>query len=206
MTGIFTILEDFSDPPLIDGTSPETDNADDVAAAEQGLEMFDRGYQAGWDDAVAAQVETHANLSEELAKSVADIALPYHDALAQMQENFRPAINILLGELLPRTLADAFGARLAADLADFGHRACAGPVIVVVPNGQADTISQVLAVETDVPIEVQEADDCPKGALRLTVGDTLYQIDTAATVAAVETAISEYFELIKGENSNVTIS
>ena len=47
--------------------------------ADQKLEAFENGFQAGWEDAIAAQSETQSFVSSGLASSLQNASFEYHE-------------------------------------------------------------------------------------------------------------------------------
>ncbi|WP_254448020.1 hypothetical protein [Ruegeria arenilitoris] len=108
------LLEDFSDNPD-NGT---THLLDEEALEEHRLESFERGYSAGWEDAVAAQEQQFGQMNTDLAAALSDLSFTYQEALTRMTLSLEPMFESLVQVVLPKLLDRGFASRLTEQLTE----------------------------------------------------------------------------------------
>ena len=200
MMGVFDLLEDFSEinAPL---PLPEVDE-DDVEIEDFKLEAFERGYSAGWEDAVEAQSGRQDKLSETLELRLQDLSFTYHEALNQMSENLRPVLNCLFEEILPMSMAATLAPRMADEIARLAQATVATPVVLWVPPGMGESILSLLRRDHQMPIDVRENPDLAEDEVRLKIDETTYDIDSGSTIKAIQNAIEDYLYHTRNEVSD----
>ena len=112
MTSLALYLEDFGTP-----ISGQTAAVISVEMLEtERLESFDKGYRAGWDDAIKAKSDEGAQFADGVAQSLQDLSFTYHEVHAQILSNLGPLFEEILQKLLPLLARETLG------------RACRGPI------------------------------------------------------------------------------
>lgn len=186
MTGLATLLEDF-------GTHPAEGAAkvysDEVLENER-LEAFDKGYRAGWDDAIKAKSEESAEFSTDFAQTLQDLSFTYHDVHAQVLSNLAPLFEQILDKILPRLARDTLGAQIADQLTSLAREIGTATVEIAVAPGYADQVMHCInEAATTLPISVSEDPSLAEGQAQLKFGRREVSVDLADVATQITEAV-----------------
>ena len=165
---------------------------DEDALEEYRLTAFEQGYSAGWDDAVSAQTEDHARVSEALGKSLEDLSFTYHEALSQMTLSLEPMFNSLMDTVLPQTIEKTYSQHIVDELKDMARDQAAQPVLLVVPSGVSAALKPALDREFSVPVQMVEESSLPSGQAYLRVGSAEREVDCTALMDSISEAVDAF--------------
>ena len=97
MTSLAAYLEDFGAPlSEVKGYAV----SDEVLETER-LESFDKGYRAGWDDAIKAKTDEGTQQADAVVQALQDLSFTYHEVHAQLLSNLSPLLDEILQKILP---------------------------------------------------------------------------------------------------------
>ncbi|PRY93197.1 flagellar assembly protein FliH [Hasllibacter halocynthiae] len=162
-------LEDFSADP--DARAPALSEAARLAA-------FEAGYAEGWEDALKDAVETRDRVRRALSARLEDLSFTYHEAREATLSQLREVIAAVAEGVLPRLVADGFGARLAD--AALGMAAPPGaPVTIAVAPAEAAAVRSVLEAPEALRVDLVEDPELEMGQAVLTLGSDARRIDAA---------------------------
>lgn len=186
MTSIASFLEDFGTPSALGGQQIVSD---DVLENER-LEAFDKGYRAGWDDAIKAKSEEGNAVSDGILRALQNMSFTYHEVHAQVFSNLGPLFDEILQKTLPRVALDSLGAHIADQLAAL---ACdVGTVqieIAVAPGASGQVVLLVNGTSSSLPITVVESPDVPDGRADLRLGRKEFTVDLNAVTEQIAEAV-----------------
>ncbi len=182
------LLEDFS-IQLGDGAFHWLD---DNALEEQKLAAFEKGYGAGWEDALQAQEQNRGQLSADLAASLSDLSFTYHEAITRMTLSLEPMFQSLVQTVLPETLDRSLALRLSEQLTDMAKEQIGQPLQLIVPKGTAAQIEPILPKDLPTPPQIVEDPTLQSGQARLQVGVTQREVDCAALLKSIGDAFDAY--------------
>ncbi|EEX09225.1 putative ABC transporter ATP-binding protein, flagellar [Ruegeria lacuscaerulensis ITI-1157] len=165
---------------------------DDEALEEERLAAFERGYGAGWEDALRAQNEGRAALTEELRTALANISFTYHEALTRMNLSLEPMFESLVRIVLPKAIEQGFAARVVEQLCQMAEGQVAQPVQLVIPPGTAEQVSELLPDDVSPRPKVIEDPGLQPGQARLQVGTARAEVDCAALLETIGAAFDAY--------------
>lgn len=191
MTSLAMYLEDFGTP--VSGMTSLT-MSDETLETER-LEAFDKGYRAGWDDAIKAKSDEGAQLADGVAQSLQDLSFTYHEVHAQILSNLGPLFDEILGKMLPALAQETLGAHVADQLAGLARDIGKVEVEVSVAPGAGDHVSQLIgAAATSLPISVIESANVPVGRADMRLGGKEITIDLAQVSAQILDAVRAVLE------------
>lgn len=186
MTALAAFLEDFGSPRA--GASLPT-VSEDILETER-LEAFDRGYRAGWDDAIKAKTDEGAQLADEVIQSLQDLSLTYHEVHAQVLANLGPLFDEILQKILPSLARESLGAHVADELTRIARDMGTVQVQIAVAPGAAEHVTQfVNGALTSLPVSVIEASDIPHGRADLRLGRREISVDLSEVTAQITAAV-----------------
>lgn len=185
------LLEDFGDldaEPLV---------MTDQALEDERLASFERGYQAGWEDASKAHAQEQGHIGADLARNLQDLSFTFHEAQAAILNNLEPLFQRLLNTVLPETAQDGLEARIVQELTTLSRELGGGRVIVSVAPAHAGRVEALLNDTTGLVVSVQADGTLGEGQAFLRLGQRERMIDIDAVLAEIQQRISTFFEATK---------
>lgn len=193
------LLEDFD----LDLTAPGTVRlmTQDMIE-EHRLAAFERGYSAGWEDALSAQTNDHAQLSASVAQSVQDMGFTYQEAMAHLTTTLEPMFRSLTETVLPDTIEQGFAQRVVETLKDMAEGQLEQPALLVVPPGAGAALKPALDQALALPVQVVEEQSLLPGQACLRVGTDEREIDCVRLMNSISDAMSAFLTDAGTEVSN----
>lgn len=186
MTSLALYLEDFGLP--VPGEKVVA--VSDEALETERLEAFDKGYRAGWDDAIKAKSDEGAQLADGVAQSLQDLSFTYHEVHAQILSNLGPLFDEILGKMLPALARETLGSHVADHLAGLAREIGKVQVEIQVAPGAGDHVLQLVnAAATSVPISVVESVEISEGRADMRLGRKEISIDLSDVTAQITDAV-----------------
>ena len=186
MTRLTAILEDFGSSIEVS----EVPQVSDETLESERLESFDKGYRAGWDDAIKAKAEDAERFAEGFAQNLQDLSFTYHEVHAQVLANLTPLFEEILQKMLPALARDTLGAHIADQLAQLSREIGAVQIEVVVAPGAGDQVTTLLnAASTSLPVTVTEAPSVAEGQAELRLGGRELSVDISGVAAQITEAV-----------------
>ena len=186
MTSLSSYLEDFGAPvsSLNASTIP-----DDVLEHER-LEAFDKGYRAGWDDAIKAKTDEGAQVTDSIAQRLQEMSFTYHEVHSQVLSNLSPLFDEILQKILPSLARETLGAHIADQLSKVARDMGTAQIEIAVAPGAGAQVSQLLqAASISLPIAVSEVAELSEGQADLRLGGKELAIDLLAVTAQITEAV-----------------
>lgn len=186
MTSLATYLEDFG---TVKPGATMTQVSDETLETER-LESFDKGYRAGWDDAIKAKTEEGAHLSDGVAQSLQDLSFTYHEVHAQVLSNLTPLFNEILEKLLPSLARDTLGGHIADQLSGVAREIGTVQIEITVAPGAAEQVTQLVhGASSSLPINVSESPAVAEGQAEVRLGGKELSIDLSDVSAQITDAV-----------------
>ncbi len=181
-----------SKPLTLEDFFSETDGSTekvDVAAETMRLAAFEKGYKAGWDDAVRATTDDQAVLRAELSQGLQAVSFGYHEAQRNLLAGLRPLFDGVLDRLFPGIAAESLRAHLADILAGLSEAAAQQPVCLGVHPDNVTGL-ELLTDETPGPeIKVIAEPSFTPGQMHVRTSEAETMIDIDAALAAFRAAL-----------------
>ncbi|MCR9108396.1 MAG: ABC transporter ATP-binding protein [Rhodobacteraceae bacterium] len=186
MTSLAAFLEDFGTPKSVGGRQIVSD---DVLENER-LEAFEKGYRAGWDDAIEAKGEEGDVISDGILRALQDMSFTYHEVHAQVLSNLGPLFDEILQKTLPRIARDSLGAHVADQLAALARDVGTVQIEIAVAPGASEQVSQLVnGAAASLPVTVCEAPDVPEGRADLRLGRKELTVDLNTVTEQIADAV-----------------
>lgn len=186
MTSLAAYLEDFGSP----ASGESSVSVSDEMLESERLESFDKGYRAGWDDAIKAKAEDGAHLSDGIAQNLQDLSFTYHDVHAQVLSNLTPLFHEILQKILPSLARDTLGAHIAEQLSKIARDIGTVQIEIAVAPGFGAQVSQfVNEASSSLPISVTESTAVSEGQAELRLGAKELSIDLSDVSKQIKEAV-----------------
>ena len=100
-------LEEFGDTPPRD-----VETLTEAVPAVDTTEIYEKGYQAGWDDCLEGAKRDQTHIAEALGKRLSDAHLSVDHARAEILAELKPLMADIVQKLLPALAQNGFRQRL----------------------------------------------------------------------------------------------
>ncbi len=185
-------LEDFDTEPGPAAPAPTASAPPDPPAPAQG---YEDGYQAGWDDAIRAQNEEQSRIAAEFARNLQELSFTFHEARAHVIQSMEPLLDQLVGTVFPGLVAEAMALTVQDELRPLIAESADAPVELMVGPGGRETLEAHVAELGNAAIRLVEEPSLAEGQAYLRIGKTERQVDLAAALKKIRTAIGNLYEL-----------
>lgn len=166
------------------------------------LASFEKGYQTGWDDAVAAQSAETARLRSDLGRNMQALSLTYQEACQNVLDALQPLLVDICAKVLPTMARQSLGAIVAEQLVPIAEGLSSAPITIVANPAALPQIEEILAREHSLPLIFTEDPGLGEGQVYLRFAETETRIDLDAVIAAITEALSIHFNVQTKENSD----
>ena len=161
---------------------------------DEWLDVFERGYKDGWDDAVKASATEQERIGAEFAGNLADLGFTYEEARAAVLKEMRPLIEGLLDKVLPASTRDLLNHRLLDEVSELlAQASTVTPCIIVAPQNRA-MIEELVGRQTGLRVVVEEEPSLGDGQAYLQFGPSEQKIDLDAALGSLSQTISDFFD------------
>lgn len=193
MSGLLA-LEDFGgSPSATDLSQPSNEGANS---------QFEEGYRAGWDDAVAAAQKQQSSVTDDLAKTLADISFGFNEARNHVLNSLAPVLTTMAEKLLPEAARAHFAETVLAAARDIAESASDQPVELAVAAESREAIERVFPDDLPFAIEIIEDPMLGPGQAQLRAADMEKVLDIAAAENAIRNAVSDFLTIQSEERLN----
>lgn len=186
-------LESFDQPdPGGPGNGPEDPATAEVLAEDQRLAAYEKGYAAGWEDAVAASGEDAARLREDLTQNLRELSFTFHEARMHVLRSLEPLLRAMVERVLPEIARKSFGALVVGEaMAAAGSRADS-PVEIAVSPGSVDAVRAALGDETALPLRIVPDPFLVEGQARFRMGAEEAALDLDAMLGRIRGLVDDF--------------
>ncbi|PKQ13571.1 MAG: flagellar biosynthesis protein [Alphaproteobacteria bacterium HGW-Alphaproteobacteria-1] len=181
------LLEEFGDAS--DGTPLAMT---DVSLEEERLAAFEKGYQAGWDDAVKAQSEDARHITADLAQSLQDLRFTYEEAYGAVMAALRPLLTEMADAVLPHLARESLAPRIAEMLHD--HARAQGRLPIEIAAAPEDLPRLEHLTGDSLEIALVADDTLAEGQVYLRFGESEAEVDLPGVLAGITAAVSGFFD------------
>jgi flagellar biosynthesis/type III secretory pathway protein FliH len=188
--GITHLLEDFGPATFVQQTDfPEL--SEELIEEERAV-SYEKGYSAGWDDAVTAKDKETAHISATLTSSLEDLNFTYKEAQAQLIESLDPMFKVLTSAVLPDTMAATFGHHIVDQMTDMAKMHTDQPMSIFVSPGEGTAVRALLPDSFATPVQVQEDENLAPGQAYLRAGTSEREINSSGLVESIQDSIEAF--------------
>jgi flagellar assembly protein FliH len=159
------------------------------------LAAFEKGYSAGWEDAVAAQEGETAKMRGELGRNLQALSFTYHEARGHLLRALEPLLRDMVVKVLPAAARESVAAVALEHLLPMAQQLAEAPMTVVVNPHSRETVEAMLRAHVAFPIQFNEEPSLSDGQVYLRFGESETRIDLDGVISAIAVAISAFFDL-----------
>jgi flagellar assembly protein FliH len=160
---------------------------------EERLAAFEKGYAAGWDDAVAAQEAEAAQVRLGLTQCLGDMGFTYREAHLHVLSAVEPLLHDVVAKVLPSIARETLGHVVSEQILPLARAAAGLPVVVAMNAATRRFVEPVLSKESALPIRLVEEPALSDGQVDLRFGEGERRVDLDGVIRAIGAAISDFF-------------
>ena len=172
-----------------------------VEFEEVKLAAFEKGYSAGWEDAVAAQEAEVARLRADLGRNLQDLTLTYQDARAHVLQALDPLLRDMVGKVLPMVARASLAHVVLEHLRPEAEAIAAAPVQVIANPATLPQIREMLS-SADMPLRYVEEPSLGECQVYLRTGAQETRVDLDGVIEAIAQAIDAYYRIDPTEKNH----
>ena len=206
MTAAFSLLKDFA---------ARRESSDDLRfLSEEELEderltAFEKGYGAGWDDALRSVEKNAAAMDETFRQRIEDLGFTYHEAHAAMVQEVSAIVTAVCNKTLPSISQNTLGAHISEMLTDLAKSAGEMPVHIVVHPEQAPILEAVVTSSSGFPITVKSDASMSLAQVEMRFSDHATLVDLGSVTDEILELLAAFHHSagalkIQGATQNVT--
>ena len=196
MSALADLLEDFGAKAQAAGpTATEVPAEPQISEAEiegQKLEAFEKGYRAGWDDAVKAQSDDRTRISSAFGQHLQDLSFTYHEAYTQVMNAVTPLLDEMVRSLLPELARQTLGQHIVEQLQAMSLEIGRMDVVVAVRPERIEAVKPLLDQDFGFPIRLTADDSLAEEQADIRFGATERQIDLSDLAASLAEAVAGF--------------
>lgn len=166
---------------------------------EERLAAFEKGYTAGWDDAVAAQEAEGTKLRSDLGQNLQELSFTYHEARQEILMALRPLLVDIAAKLLPAMARQTLAQMVAEQLQPLAESATTVPITILASPLSLPVIEEVLGNRSSLPLVFVGDQTLGEGQVYLKFADTETRIDLDGVIRLIAEAIDTYFSASQQE-------
>ncbi|MCB2115644.1 MAG: flagellar biosynthesis protein [Rhodobacteraceae bacterium] len=166
---------------------------------EARLASYDQGYNAGWEDAVAAQDSEVTRLRSDLGRNLQDLSFTYHEAHSHVLRTLEPLLHDMVVKVLPTIARDSLGQIVLEHLRPLAREMSGAPMTVVAHPDNRALLETLLLTEAPLPLAFEEEASLGEGQVHLKLGEIEHRVDLDGVIAAIAAAVSGFFRIEKQE-------
>jgi len=162
---------------------------------EMRLAAFEKGYTAGWDDAVAAQDAEATRLRSDLAKNLEELSFTYHEARGHVLAAMEPLLRDMVAKVLPSIARESLGQVVLETVMPLAEEMAGAAITVVVNPANRQNVEALLTAKKSLPLTFVEEPSLGEGQVYLRMGDAESRIDLDGVIAAIGQAVAGFFAM-----------
>ncbi|MDP2062234.1 MAG: flagellar biosynthesis protein [Phaeovulum sp.] len=162
---------------------------------EAKLTAFEKGFSAGWEDAVAAQEAEAGKLRADLGRNLQALSFNYHEARGHLLHALEPLLRDMVAKVLPAVARETLAAIVLEQLLPMAEKLTEAPVTVMVSPESRETVETALGLRAGFPLRFCEEPSLSDGQVYLRLGETETRVDLDGVIAAIASALSAFFQL-----------
>ena len=186
-------LEVFDTVIAANGTPQAMVEAIEVEEAK--VVSFEQGYSAGWDDAVAAQLDDQTRIRADLARNLQSLAFTFQDARSHVLQAIRPLILEMTSRLLPEVAREALAPTVLDALSPLAEELADAPLTLVLNPTVRGQVEELLTHATGLPMKINEEPSLPEGQVYIRFGTVETKVDLSKVTSDIAIAVRAFFDL-----------
>ncbi len=196
MTSLMHLYRDFGDSAeTAEPALPASISQD--ALEDIKLESFERGYSAGWEDALKAQSGSRTEAANSFIAGLQDISFGYHEARAGLIKAMQPVLTDIMAKLLPEAAQATLGAQVIEQLTEMLRKSADQSVRIEATKENLDALEELVDGAIPPPFVCVPNSDLGPTQVVLQVGAEEREIDLDQVILGISAAMAGFLQHMK---------
>jgi len=166
---------------------------DEIALEEERLEAFEKGYQAGWDDAVRSQVEDGRRITADLAQNLQDLNFTRQEMHAAIMDELHPLMQQVTQAVLPQLCRSTLVPRILEILETWLEQEGDQPVSIAASPEDKAILEALFTQQPELDCTIIEDTTLASGQTFLRIGDAERSVDMTDVLQRIEQAVRAFY-------------
>lgn len=180
-------------------TSLTRDSLSEAEAEEVKLAAYEKGYNAGWEDAVAAQDDDLTRLRNELGRNLQDLSFTYHEAHSHVLRTLEPLLRDMVAKVLPAVAREALCQVVLEHLRPLAEELATGPMEIATHPDNLRAVEDLVVGKAGFPVVVRGEPSLGLGQAHFRIGASERRVDLDGAITAIGDVVSGFFAVEKKE-------
>ena len=183
------LLEDFTHTPA----SATRHVLSEESLEDTRLEAFEKGYQAGWDDASKAHADEQSHISAELARNLQDLSFTYREAFVHVTASLEPLLTRMVEAVLPDAAHHSLGLRIVSEVMDMAKDQAQAQLVISLAPENRERLAPLLQANLPMPVTLAEDEALGAGQAFLKFGQEERSVDVDGLIADITASLADFF-------------
>lgn len=188
------LLEDFEHSQTLSGAG-QTHQLDSQEIEAIRLSSYEKGYSAGWDDALKEADGDKSRIEAEFARNLEDLGFTFHEAKSHVLHSLEPLLTALVESFLPDMLQETIGVIVNEEFLRLAEGAADAPIEIRVAKGNRQILDPLMGHASAVPIEICEDETLLNGQIFLRSSTAERNIDMSSALERIKSSVSAFYDL-----------
>jgi flagellar assembly protein FliH len=156
------------------------------------LAAFEKGYAAGWEDALKSQATENSRASNGMAHHLEDISFTFHEAREQFAKCSGEILRLISEKFLPEILHGTLGQHILQEIESILNSSAPDALTIFVPKGKKENFQNLLKLELPMSLYIEEDISLNDDQIALRVIDIEREINVNRTINSMLDAIDTF--------------
>jgi flagellar assembly protein FliH len=166
------------------------------------LQLFEDGYQAGWEDAVKAHEDAKDRIAADFSQNLQDMSFTFHEAFAKLGLAMKPLLTQIVTKVLPELSNKTLAAHVLAQMSDLMSERAEHAIEIAVSPGNLDALTVLLSGKTNIPFEIKAERALGEGQVYLRVNTEEREINLDVVTQGISDALDAFFQQVEQETQD----
>lgn len=175
---------------------------DTMVLEDTKLASYEKGYSAGWEDAIAAQSGDQSRIRADLSRNLQGLSFTFHEARDHVLQAIEPLLTEIANKLLPELAHVVLPAKVLEVLMPMARTLADAPIQLVINPASRAAIDQAIEQTNGLQIDIVEEPSLSEGQVYLRLGQTENQINLDRATQEISAAVRGFFVLPERERKH----
>ncbi len=169
---------------------------------EDRLAAYEKGYNAGWEDANSASKEDQSRMRSDLARNIQTLGFSFHEARAHVLKSISPLIQEMVCKLLPEMARESLAPTVLEILMPLAEEMADAPITLVLNPVARPAVEALLEHATGLPIVIVEEPTLSEGQAYLRLSDAEIRVNLDRATTEISDAVRGFFGISEKDIQN----